>query len=148
MLFNLLTEVTSGSESAPSGGGNYTMLIMIGLLVVIMVIMMFTSSRANKKRQKEAEEKLNGMRVGDRVKTIGGICGIVVEINNDENTFVLETGKGNTGSFVKFDKVAVYQTSHPEDEKVEEPVKTEEPAEETPVEAVEETTAETTEQAE
>ena len=151
MLFNLLTDVTSGSESAP-GGGNYTMLIMIGLLVVIMVIMMFTSSRANKKRQKEAEEKLNGMRVGDRVKTIGGICGIVVEINNDENTFVLETGKGNTGSFIKFDKVAVYQTSHPDEEKVEEPAKTEESAsevvEETPAEVVEETSAETTEQAE
>ena len=60
------------------------------------------------------------MRVGDRVKTIGGICGVVVEINEEENTFVLETGVDNKGSFIKFDKVAVYQTTHPEEEATEE----------------------------
>ncbi|MBQ9481636.1 MAG: preprotein translocase subunit YajC [Clostridia bacterium] len=122
MLFNLLSE----ASNTPSGGGNYTMWILLGVLVVILGVMMFTSSRANKKRQKEAEEKLNGLRVGDRVKTIGGICGIVVEIDNDENTFVLETGMENSGNFIKFDKVAVYQSSHPEDVSVAEPA---EPAE-------------------
>ena len=116
MLFNLLSE----ASNTPSGGGNYTMCILLGVLVVILGVMMFTSSRANKKRQKEAEEKLNGLRVGDRVKTI------VVEIDNDENTFVLETGMENSGNFIKFDKVAVYQSSHPEDVSVAEPA---EPAE-------------------
>ena len=110
ILFNLLAESTEST-----GGNNPTMWIVLGLLVVILGVMMFTSSRANKKRQKEAEEKLNNLRVGDRVKTIGGICGIIVEIDDSENTFVLETGKDNSGNFIKFDKIAVYQSSHPEE---------------------------------
>jgi RNA binding exosome subunit len=45
------------------------------------------------------------------VKTIGGICGIVVEVNPEDNTFVLETGTEASGkSYLKFDKQAVYQT--------------------------------------
>ncbi|MBP5308448.1 MAG: preprotein translocase subunit YajC [Clostridia bacterium] len=120
-LFNLLT-----SDGATPRGSGSTMWILLGVLVVILGVMMFTSSRANRKRQKEAEEKLNSLRVGDRVKTIGGICGIVVEIDNDENTFVLETGRENSGNFIKFDKVAVYQSSHSDNEQ---------PAEEIPVEA-------------
>ena len=148
LLFNLLTQSSGGSTgNSPS---NPFMWIFVGIFVVILIVMMFTSNRANKKRQKEAEEKLNNMRIGDRVKTIGGICGIVVEINDDENTFVLETGIGNKGSFVKFDKIAVYQTSHPEDvvtaelekEEVVEESTTENDAEE----VSEETTAETVEQ--
>ena len=135
MLWNLLTSTsTTGSSSpAPESGclGEYGTWIMLGVLVVILGIMMFTSHRANKKRQKEAEDKLNNLRVGDRVKTIGGICGVIVEIDNEENTFVLETGVANSGNFIKFDKIAVYQSSHPEDEK---------PAEEAP--ATEDATAE------
>ena len=115
LLFNLLSSVVDGSSGGSGATPDYTMWILLGIFVVLIIVMMYTSNRANKKRQKEAEEKLNNMRVGDRVKTIGGICGIVVEINDDENTFVLETGVGNKGSFIKFDKIAVYQTSHPED---------------------------------
>ncbi|MCD8200796.1 MAG: hypothetical protein LUD47_01810, partial [Clostridia bacterium] len=43
--------------------------------------------------------------------TIGGICGIVVEVDDEESTFVLETGSEETGKFyIKFDKQAIYQT--------------------------------------
>ena len=119
LLFNLLSDASNG------GGGGYGTWIMLGLLVVIFGVMMWTSSRTNKKRAKEAQEKLDNMKVGDRVKTIGGICGIIVEINEAENTFVLETGKDNKGSFIKFDKIAVYETSPAE--AVTENVETEEP---------------------
>ena len=132
LLFNLLT---SASSSVQGNEKNPMMWIILGVFAVVLIVMMVLSNRSNKKRQKEAEEKLNNMRVGDRVKTIGGICGVVVEINDEENTFVLETGVENKGSLIKFDKVAVYQTSHPEDEAA--------PAEEAPVaEAAEEAPAE------
>lgn len=106
---------------------NYASLIMLGFLVVIFVVMLVVSSKQKKKQQKEIQEKLDSLKVGDRVKTIGLVCGIVVDVNPEENTFVLETGKGNHGSFIKFDKSAIYQISSKkkEDKKTEaEPVET------------------------
>ena len=62
-----------------------------------------------KKRQKETQDTLNAIKPGNKVKTIGGICGTIVEVNED--TFVLETGTEKSGkSYLKFDKQAVYQT--------------------------------------
>ena len=54
---------------------------------------------------------VNSLKIGDRVKTIGGICGYVAQINDAENTFVLETGLEENKSYVKFDKGAIYQTA-------------------------------------
>ena len=71
----------------------------------------------------QAQEMVNGIKVGDRVKTIGGVCGFVAEINNSENTFVLRTGMEGNESYVKFDKGAIYQTAPA---KVEKEVKAEE----------------------
>ena len=54
---------------------------------------------------------INSVKPGNKVKTIGGICGIVVEVDAEENTFVLETGTEQSGKcFIKFDKQAIYQT--------------------------------------
>ena len=54
---------------------------------------------------------LNAIQPGNKVKTIGGICGVVVEVCPEDNTFVLETGTEASGkSYIKFDKQAVYQT--------------------------------------
>ncbi len=101
---------------------NYASLIMLGFLVVLFIVMLVVSNKQKKKQQKEIQEKLDSLKVGDRVKTIGLICGIVVDVNPEENTFVLETGKGNHGSFIKFDKSAIYQISSKkkEDKKAEE----------------------------
>lgn len=151
ILFNLLSSSTSATPGSCANGGTW---IFIAFFAVLLVIMMITSSRSNKKRQKEAEDKLNNMRIGDKVKTIGGICGIVVEINPEENTFVLSTGVDNEGTLIKFDMVAVYQTAHPEDEQqeaTEAPAEeaTEAPAEEAaeaPAEQAEEAPAEQTEE--
>ena len=67
---------------------------------------------------------LDAIQPGHKVKTIGGICGIVVEVNPEDNTFILETGTEASGkSYLKFDKQAVYQTDAvaPKTEKAELP---------------------------
>ena len=84
---------------------------MIIVLLVAIVGLFIWSSRSNKKRQQQAQDMVNNLKVGDRVKTIGGVCGFVAEINNAENTFVLRTGMEGKESFVKFDKGAIYQTA-------------------------------------
>lgn len=96
-MFNLLADFSS--------------YIMIIVLLVAIVGLFIWSSHSNKKRQQQAQEMVNGIKIGDRVKTIGGVCGFVAEINNAENTFVLRTGMEGKESFVKFDKGAIYQTA-------------------------------------
>ena len=85
--------------------------IMLIILVVVMVAFMVYSNRSQKKRQQETQNMLNAIQPGNKVKTIGGICGVVVEVCPEDNTFVLETGTEKSGkSYIKFDKQAVYQT--------------------------------------
>ena len=69
------------------------------------------------------------LKIGDRVKTIGGICGFVAQINDGENTFVLETGLEGNKSYIKFDKGAIYQTAPAQGNAVEKPAQAEKPAE-------------------
>jgi preprotein translocase subunit YajC len=45
--------------------------------------------RPENKRKKEAEAMRSAMKVGDKVTTIGGIVGVVVDIKDDK--FVIET---------------------------------------------------------
>ena len=110
MLFNLLDSATSSSPTSGGGGGWMSWVLIIGLVLVIVVFMVL-NSRSAKKRQKETQAMLDAIQPGNKVKTIGGVCGIVVEVNPEDNTFILETGTEATGkSYLKFDKQAVYQT--------------------------------------
>ncbi|MBO5411646.1 MAG: preprotein translocase subunit YajC [Clostridia bacterium] len=107
MLWKLLT---TSSDSSSGGGKDYSMLIMIGVFALVLIVFMVFSKRSQKKKQQEVMETLSAIQPGNKVKTIGGICGIVVEVC-DDNTFVLETGTEASGkSYLKFDKQAVYQT--------------------------------------
>ena len=129
MLSALLAD-TADTTTAGNGGVTWVILaVFIAIIVVFFVI----SSRRNKKRQQEADQLMNAVKPGNKVKTIGGVCGIVVEVDNEENTFVLETGSEKSGKcYMKFDKQAIYQTDAVVDkaeEKKEEP-KAEEPFEE------------------
>ena len=110
MLFNLLS-------SAPVAGNPWSSYIVIGIIVVAFIFIFIMNSRSQKKRQKEMEETLSAVKPGCKVKTIGGICGIVVEVCPEDNTFVLETGTESTGKcFLKFDKQAIYQTDAKKEE--------------------------------
>ena len=109
MLWNVLS---SASNSSSGAGGNdaWGTWLMVGILVVILVVFMIYNRRSQQKRQEEAQNTINAIKPGNKVKTIGGICGVVVEVC-DDNTFVLETGTEKSGkSYMKIDKQAVYQT--------------------------------------
>jgi len=85
--------------------------VILGVLVVAIVVMFIFSSRKRKKQEQDAKDLINSVKPGNKVKTIGGICGIVVEVDAEENPFVLETGTEQSGKcFIKFDKQAIYQT--------------------------------------
>ena len=131
MLLNLLLDGagTGSGTTTPQNGGAGSIIIM-GVLIIAIIGLFVWQSISGKKKQKEAQNMVESLKIGDRVKTIGGVCGFVVEINDAENTFVLETGSTNTKSCVKFDKGAIYQTAPAHGNAVEAPKKESKEAEE------------------
>ncbi len=119
-IWNLLENTSETPKSSPLG----TYIIM-GVLLIAIIGLFVWQSRTNKKKQKEAQDMVNALKIGDRVKTIGGICGFVAQINDAENTFVLETGLEENKSYIKFDKGAIYQTAPAQGNAVPAPVKEE-----------------------
>ena len=107
MLFQLLAEEASGNAN-PNAWVSY---VLIGILLVILVGSMFFMNRRSKKREAEAKALIDAVKPGNKVKTIGGICGIVVEVDPDEDTFVLETGSETSGKcFMKFVRQAILES--------------------------------------
>lgn len=99
MFFNFL-ETTAASAGKT---GNMTMIIM---LVVMFGAMYFLMLRPQKKRQKEEQEMRDNVQVGDEVVTIGGICGRVITVKDDDS-IVVETGADRAK--VRFKKWAIQQ---------------------------------------
>ena len=148
MIFNVL----SGASNSTAGNGNgWTSWVMLGIMAAAIIALLVFNRRSQKKRQEETMNMLNAIQPGNKVKTIGGICGVVVEVCPEDNTFVLETGTEASGkSYIKFDKQAVYQTDAvakqeevaPVEETPVEEAPAEEPFAEETVAPVEETVAE------
>ena len=75
------------ATQATAGGG---LLGMMPMLIGMIAIFYFMLIRPENKRKKEAEQMRSSMKNGDKVTTIGGIVGTVVDVKSEK--FVLETG--------------------------------------------------------
>ena len=60
------------------------------MLIPMIAVFYFLLIRPENKRKKEAEQMRSAVKTGDRVTTIGGVVGVVVNVKDDK--FVLETG--------------------------------------------------------
>ena len=74
--------------AAQGGGGGLTMLLMLALIFVVMWLFMI---RPQQKRQKELNNFRNSLSKGDKVVTVGGIYGTILEVN--DNKVMLEIDK-------------------------------------------------------
>ena len=77
-MVNFLTDV--------AGAGMGSTVIMLVLMVAVFYFMLI---RPENKRKKEAEQMRSSVKKGDKVTTIGGIVGTVVDVK--ENNIVIET---------------------------------------------------------
>ena len=110
MLFNLL-ESQPSTTATNNGGGLMWLIILIP--VVLLMVMNHFSNKKRKEQQEKELEKRNSIKAGFKVTTIGGILGTVVEVNDEENWFILETGSSENSCHLKFDKVAIYSSEDP-----------------------------------
>ena len=77
-------ETTTGLTGGQ--GGTASTIIM---LVVMLGVFYFLMIRPENKRKKEAEQMRSSLKNGDKVTTIGGVVGVVVDVKDDK--FVMET---------------------------------------------------------
>lgn len=86
---------------AQSGGG----MQMILMMVIIFAIMWFFMIRPQQKKQKEIQNFRNSITVGQAVVTAGGIYGVVKQIDEADNTLMVEIANGVR---IKIDRNSVY----------------------------------------
>ena len=79
-MFNILT-------AGATGAGMGSSVIM---LVAMLAIFYFMLIRPENKRKKEAENMRSSVKTGDKITTIGGIIGTVVNVKDEK--IVIETG--------------------------------------------------------
>jgi len=88
------SNVTTGANSI------FSMLIWIVPLVLVFYFMLW---RPQSKQKKARAALMKNMKVGDRVKTIGGMYGRIAEIK--DNTVTVETGRDKVK--LVFDRSAI-----------------------------------------
>ena len=83
-----MTMFTILQASAQQGGG-WTTWVM---LILIFVVMWFFMIRPQRKQQKELQNFRDSLAKGDKVVTIGGIFGTIVEIKEDSVLMEVDNG--------------------------------------------------------
>lgn len=72
------------------GGGGVSLLIMMGGMFIIMYFFMI---RPQMKKMKESKKFQAGIQVGDKVMTLGGIHGKVVEVGETDIVMSIDQGR-------------------------------------------------------
>ena len=85
----------------------YSGLLMIVAMVAIMYLFMI---RPQQKRQKEIQNFRNSITVGQAVVTAGGVYGVVKQIDENDNTLMIEIANGVR---IKVDRNSVYAQAQP-----------------------------------
>lgn len=62
-------------------------LLFIGLMVVVMYLLLF---RGPRKKQQKHKQMVQSLQKNDKIRTIGGIIGTIVEVKDDEITLKID----------------------------------------------------------
>ncbi len=82
MNYSFLDATASAADTAAMGP--MAMAMQFLPFVLIIVVFYFFLIRPQKKKEKQMQEMLNAIQVGDDVLTIGGIYGTVTRIKDDK----------------------------------------------------------------
>ena len=74
------------TESVGAAGMSSSIIMLVAMLAIFYFMLI----RPENKRKKEAEQMRNSVKTGDKIVTIGGIVGTVVNVK--DNKLVIETG--------------------------------------------------------
>jgi len=85
----------------PSKSGGFGPLLMIGLMMAVFFFILMGGQRKEKKKRKNL---LASIKKGDKVQTVGGMLGTIVEMRDSE--IVLKVDE-NANTRIKFNRTAI-----------------------------------------
>lgn len=80
----------AAASSQQSGGG----LSLVFLLVLMGVFFYFFLMRPQRQQRARQQQLLNALEVGDEVLTAGGMYGTIAEIDEEDDTILVEVAPG------------------------------------------------------
>ncbi len=101
------------SETASSNSMSGVVLVVY--LVFIVGFIYFLMIRPQKKEQKKMNAMLSQLAIGDSVLTTSGFYGMVIDINDDQGTVIVEFGN-NKNCRIPMNKTAIVQVEKPDAE--------------------------------
>lgn len=102
LLCKLLGVATAVAEDAgnvadtpemTAGQSILAILLQLSPILIMVVIMYFLMIRPERKRRKKEKAMLDALKRGDRICTIGGIYGTIMDIKDD--TLTISVGRDN-----------------------------------------------------
>ncbi len=89
------TITLQGSESTPeSPPAIESGLTSLVPMVLIFVVFYFLLIRPQEKKRRAQETLVSGVKKGEEILTNAGICGVVTQINDSDNTITLRIANG------------------------------------------------------
>lgn len=95
------------AQSASQSGGASGWMTFVPLLLMILIFY-FLLIRPQQKKEKERKAMIAALQKGDKIITVGGICGVIADIKGDDRVIVKIADKIN----VEFTRSAI-QTKIP-----------------------------------
>jgi preprotein translocase subunit YajC len=106
-LVNLLAEAGDAAKGEAEGSGAAGALSMLPALMMIMVLFYFLMIRPERRKQASHKALLEGLKKNDRVVTIGGIYGVVMNVQRDADEVTLKIDEANNTKIrVQFSAIA------------------------------------------
>lgn len=105
-LLNLLAQATTAPASGPPPSGTEVFLKNIFPLLLVIGLFWWIMSRGRRKEQRRYQDMLNTLKRNDKVQTIGGIIGTIVDVREAEGEVVLKIDEGSNTK-VRFTRQAI-----------------------------------------
>ena len=107
-MTELFTTVYADGTATAAAGATASPIAAFIPFIAMILIFYFMLIRPQKKQEKQMKKMLASLQVGDKVVTVGGICGKITKLK-DEHVYV-ETGfvgNPNERSVIKFERAAI-----------------------------------------
>ena len=103
------------AQAQPQGEDPYAFIRLMGPLVVIMVLFYFLLIRPQKRKEQELRQMVHNLKENDRVVTIGGIYGVVTNVQRDAERVTIRVDEG-TGTKLRVNMSAIARVLTGEDQ--------------------------------
>jgi preprotein translocase subunit YajC len=104
------------AQAQPQAGDDpYAAMRFFGPLVVIMILFYFMMIKPQKRKEQELKQMVYNLKENDRVVTIGGIYGVVTNVQRDADRVTIRVDESN-GTRIKVNMSAIARVLTAEEE--------------------------------